>query len=140
MIRYDYHFKVRYKDIDQMGVMYYSRYYEYFEAARTDMMREMGLTYKALESEGIMMPVVHSESDYFHGPGFDDHLTCITEVVEWPKSKMEILYTLVPDDHPEKILNRGKTIHAFVKMNGRPTRLPDSLKQVLTAKWMTENE
>ena len=138
MIRYDYHFKVRYKDIDQMGVMYYSRYYEYFEAARTDMMRELGLTYKALEAEGIMMPVVHSESDYFYGPGFDDHLTCITEVTEWPKAKMEILYTLINDDDPGKILNRGKTIHAFVKMNGKPTRMPDSLKQVLAENWKSE--
>ena len=140
MIRYDYHFKVRYKDIDQMGVMYYSRYYEYFEAARTDMMRKMGLTYKALEAEGIMMPVVHSESDYFRGPEFDDHLTCITEVIEWPKSRMEIQYTLILDDEPEKVLNRGKTIHAFVKINGKPTRMPDSLRRVLEEKWKTGNE
>ena len=118
-----------------MGVIYYSRYYEYFEAARTDMMRELGLTYKTLEAQGIMMPVVHSESDYLYGPGFDDHLTCITEVKEWPKGKMEILYTLINDDDPKKILNRGKTIHAFVKMNGKPTRMPASLKQVLTDKW-----
>ena len=121
-----------------MGVMYYSRYYEYFEAARTDMMRELGLTYKALEAEGIMMPVVHSESDYFSGPGFDDHLTCITEVTEWPKGKMEILYTLINDDDPERVLNRGKTTHAFVKMNGKPTRMPDSLKQVLADKWKSD--
>ena len=135
MIQYDYHFKVRYKDIDQMGVMYYSRYYEYFEAARTDMMRDLGLTYKTLESQGIMMPVVHSESDYFSGPGFDDHLTCITEVREWPRGKMEILYTLINEDEPEKILNKGKTVHAFVKANGKPTRIPATLEKVLKAKW-----
>ncbi len=135
MISFDYHFKVRYKDIDQMGVMYYSRYYEYFEAARTDMMRALGLTYKALEHEGIMMPVVHSESDYFHGPGFDDHLTCITEVREFPKGKMEIHYTLVPDDDRKMILNQGKTVHAFVKMDGKPTRVPDSLKHILENNW-----
>ena len=135
MIQYDYHFKVRYKDIDQMGVMYYSRYYEYFEAARTDMMRDLGLTYKTLESQGIMMPVVHSESDYFSGPGFDDHLTCITEVREWPRGKMEILYTLINEDEPEKILNKGKTVHAFVKANGKPTRIPATREKVLKAKW-----
>ncbi|MCF7825272.1 MAG: acyl-CoA thioesterase [Candidatus Marinimicrobia bacterium] len=140
MIRFDFHFKVRYKDIDQMGVMYYSRYFEYFEAARTDMMRALGLTYKALEAEGIMMPVVHSESDYFAGPGFDDHLTCITEVTEWPKSRMDIHYTIVHDDHPDVVINRGKTTHAFVKMDGKPTRMPDSLKQVLEEKWTPINE
>ncbi len=140
MIRYDYHFKVRYKDIDQMGVMYYSRYFEYYEAARTDMMRDMGLTYKELESQGIMMPVVHSEADYYSGPGFDDHLTCITEVTQFPRGKMEILYRIVTDDNPTKVLNQGKTIHAFVKMNGRPTRMPDTLKQVLEQKWGTPSE
>lgn len=140
MIRYDYHFKVRYKDIDQMGVMYYSRYYEYYEAARTDMMRELGLTYKALEQQGIMMPVVHSESDYFAGPGFDDHLTCITEVKAWPMGRMDIHYTIVPDDQPGSILNRGKTSHAFVKLNGKPTRMPASLKQVLEQKWTAPDE
>ncbi len=135
MIRYKYHFKVRYKDVDQMGVMYYSRYYEYYEAARTDMMRDLGLTYKELEADGIMMPVVHSESDYMAGPGFDDHLTCITEVREIHKNRMEIFYTVVADDAPNKVINMGKTIHAFVKMNGKPTRIPKSLKLVLDNTW-----
>jgi acyl-CoA thioesterase FadM len=53
---------------------------------------------------------------------------------------MEIHYTLVNDDEPEKVLNRGKTIHAFVKMNGKPTRMPDSLKQVLEKKWNQTHE
>lgn len=135
MIRFNYQFKVRYKDIDQMGVMYYSRYYEYFESARTDMMRAIGMTYKELEAEGIMMPVVHSESDYYGGPEFDDHLTCITEVREWPKSRMTIHYTLVRDEEPHTVLNRGFTTHAFLKANGRPTRLPTSLRKVLENKW-----
>ena len=131
MIRYDYQFKVRYKDIDQMGVMYYSRYFEYYEAARTDMRRDLGLTYKKLEEEGIMMPVVHSESDYMAGPGFDDHLSCITEVKEIHNSRMEIFYTIVNQNNPDKIINRGKTVHAFLKMNGKTTRMPSSLKTIL---------
>jgi len=135
MISFDYHFKVRYKDIDQMGVMYYSRYFEYYEAARTDMMREMGLTYKALELQGIMMPVVHSESDYKAGPGFDDHLTCRTSVKEIHNSRMEIFYEIFNDDDPSRIINYGQTVHAFLKMNGKPTRMPESLNNILNQKW-----
>ncbi|MCF7822870.1 MAG: acyl-CoA thioesterase [Candidatus Marinimicrobia bacterium] len=138
MISYRYPFRVRYKDIDQMGVMYYSRYYEYYEAARTDMMREMGLTYKELEAQGIMMPVVHSESDYYGGPGFDDHLVCITEIREIQKSRMEIFYTIIRENEPQKILNTGKTIHAFVKMNGMTTRMPTQLHEVMKQKWVHE--
>ncbi len=139
MISYDYHFKVRYKDIDQMGVMYYSRYFEYYEAARTDMMRTMGLTYKALEGQGIMMPVVHSESDYMAGPRFDDYLTCRTTVHEIHRNKMEIFYEIFQDNAPETIINRGQTVHAFLKMNGRPTRMPESLKNVLEQKWQDQS-
>ncbi|NQV30361.1 MAG: acyl-CoA thioesterase [Candidatus Marinimicrobia bacterium] len=140
MISFDYHFKVRYKDIDQMGVMYYSRYFEYYEAARTDMMRDLGLTYKELEHQGIMMPVVHSEADYYQGPGFDDHLTCITEVRVFPRGKMEIHYTLVQDENRQIILNRGKTVHAFVKMDGKPTRIPASLKHILENNWNSNEQ
>lgn len=140
MIRFAYRFKVRYKDIDQMGVMYYSRYFEYYEAARTDMMRDLGLTYKELESQGIMMPVVHSESDYYFGPEFDDHLICITEIREIQRSRMEIFYSIVNETEPDKILNRGKTVHAFVRMNGSTTRMPPQLKELIDRKWNTSSE
>jgi len=123
-----------------MGVMYYSRYYEYYEAARTDMMSDLGLTYKALESQGIMMPVVHSESDYFSGPNFDDHLVCITQIRERHRNRMEIFYTVVRADDPDKVLNRGKTVHAFLKTNGRPTRMPAALNELLLEKWDIINE
>ncbi|MCF7807906.1 MAG: acyl-CoA thioesterase [Candidatus Marinimicrobia bacterium] len=131
MFQYDYRFKVRYKDIDQMGVMYYSRYFEYYESARTDMMRSLGLTYKSLEAQGIMMPVVHAESDYKAGPGFDDHLICRTEVREIHGGRMEIHYTIFNEHFPDKILNTGLTVHAFMKPDGKPTRHPSVLKNRL---------
>ena len=118
-----------------MGVMYYSRYFEYYEAARTDMMRALGLTYKELEGQGIMMPVVHSESDYMAGPGFDDHLVCRTEIRERHQNRMEIFYSVVSENDLQKIINTGKTVHAFVRSNGRPTRIPQALKQVLDQQW-----
>lgn len=140
MFRFDYHFKVRYKDIDQMGVMYYSRYFEYFEAARTDLMRELGLTYKELESQGYMMPVVHSEADYLAGPGFDDHLVCRTEIRELHKNRMEIHYSIFNESDTSRIINKGKTVHAFVRSNGRPTRIPAPLKSILEKNWSSTNE
>ena len=134
MFRYEYRFKVRYKDIDQMGVMYYSRYFEYYEAARTDMMRSLGLTYKELEEQGTMMPVVHAEADYKAGPGFDDHLICSTEVHQIHRNRMEIHYRIVRENEPDRILNQGMTIHAFMKANGKPTRMPEVLKALLESK------
>ena len=117
-----------------MGVMYYSRYFEYYESARTDMMRSLGLTYKELEERGTMMPVVHAESDYKAGPGFDDHLICTTEVRELHRNRMEIHYRIVKEDEPEKVLNSGLTIHAFMNSNGKPTRIPDVLRELMESK------
>lgn len=128
---FDYHFRVRYKDIDQMGVMYYSRYFEYYEAARTDMMTALGLSYKELEEAGIMMPVVHTESNYHAGPGFDDELVCRTEIREILGSRMEIFYAIHNKHNPQNILNTGKTIHAYLKLSGKPTRIPSELKRKL---------
>jgi acyl-CoA thioester hydrolase len=134
MISYDYRFRVRYKDIDQMGVMYYSRYYEYYEAARTDLMHDLGLSYKELEEQGIMMPVVHSESDYFSGPRFDDELIITTQVREMQASRMVIHYEMHFPNETE-ILNSGMSVHAFVKPNGKATRMPKNLQQALMSKW-----
>lgn len=114
-----------------MGVMYYSRYFEYYESARTDMMRSLGLTYKELESQGTMMPVVHAESDYKAGPAFDDHLVCRTEVRQIHGGRMEIHYIIFNEDDPERVLNTGMTVHAFVNFDGKPTRHPSVLKELL---------
>ena len=117
-----------------MGVMYYSRYFEYYEAARTDLMHALGLSYKELELQGIMMPVVHAESDYLAGPGFDDELIIQTQVRAIHANRMEIHYELRRVGSSQ-VLNRGMTIHAFVKMNGKPTRMPSTLKDILEKKW-----
>jgi len=135
MIRYDHPFRVRYRDIDQMGIMYYSRYFEHFEAARTDLMRALGLTYRSLEEQGIYMPVVHAEARYLAGPGFDDALKVVTEIRSIERSRMRIHYrmTALDDDGPDYAL--GQTVHAFVGERGRPVRIPAHLNALLEQKW-----
>ena len=58
MISFDYNTKVYYKDIDKMGVVYYTRYLEYFEAARTEMLKSIGLMGTDIENKGLFLPVV----------------------------------------------------------------------------------
>ena len=138
MISYDYTFRVRYKDIDRMGIMYYSRYFEYFEAARTDLMRALGMTYHELEEAGVFMPVVHTESDYSNGAEFDDHLRVVTQIREIHRSRMEIHYQVQDIDGDKGEINRGISIHAFVSPTGRAIRMPQRLKELLELKWGTE--
>ena len=56
MIKYDHHIKIYYKDVDQMGIVYYSRYYEYFEEARTELLASIGLDVMEVEKRGITLP------------------------------------------------------------------------------------
>jgi len=135
VIQYPYHFRVRYKDIDRMGIMYYSRYFEYFEAARTDLMHALGLSYDDLAKEGIFMPVIRAEARYYRGPHFDDRLRIITSLPEKPRNRMEIRYRVEDVNQPGEILNEGMTLHAFVNGRGKAVRVPANLKLLVEEKW-----
>ena len=82
MIKFTYKTKVYYKDVDQMGVVYYARYYEYFEAARTELLQSIDIDVTAVEDDGYFMPVVTSHCDYKIGATFEavsyTHLTLPT--------------------------------------------------------------
>ena len=69
MIIYDHPVKIFYKDIDQMGIVYYSRYFEYFEEARTELLASVGLVVTEVEKKGIMLPVISSHCDYLNNVG-----------------------------------------------------------------------
>ena len=74
MIKYNFKTKVYYKDVDQMGIVYYSRYFEYFEQARTEMFSSVGLNVTKVEEEGIHLPVISSHCDYKKGARFENDL------------------------------------------------------------------
>ena len=67
MIQYNHPVKVYYKDVDQMGIVYYSRYYEYFEEARTELLNSIGLDVTSIENKGIQLPVIESHCEYSKG-------------------------------------------------------------------------
>ena len=80
MIKFSYKTKVYYRDVDQMGVVYYTRYYEYFEAARTELLQSIALDVTSIEDEGYFLPVITSHCDYKMGANFEDNLLVKTEI------------------------------------------------------------
>ena len=70
MIEYTHSVKVYYRDIDKMGVVYYSRYFEYFEESRTELFASIGLQITDVEEEGVMLPVISSQCDFKKGKLF----------------------------------------------------------------------
>jgi len=125
MIEYNYQTHVYYRDVDQMGIVYYSRYLEYFEAARTELLRSIGLDVTKIEEMGYYMPVISCSCLYKNSAKFDDDLIIITSVNEIPRSTMKIEYNLF--NSQKKLLVTGETIHAFVNTKGKTVKVPKLL-------------
>lgn len=76
--------RVRYAETDQMNVVYHGNYAQYFEVARAEAIREMGITYKDMEAMGIVMPIVELHTKFLRPAVYDDLLTIKTQLREMP--------------------------------------------------------
>lgn len=133
MIRYDHPIKVYYKDIDQMGIVYYSRYFEYFEEARTEMLSSIGLDYSNVEENGAMLPVIEAHCEYKKGATFSQDIIVKTYIRELPKVKIKFEYTVCLADSDE-ILLTGYTVHACTNPEGKPIKMPKYIRKILQDK------
>ena len=124
MIKYDHHLKVYYKDVDKMGIVYYSRYFEYFEEARTELLDSIGLDVTSIEKEGVELPVIESQCEYLKGAMFEQKITVKASIKDIPKARLKISYNVL-QDQSEEILARGYTVHAFINTSGKATRVPN---------------
>ncbi len=119
------HLRVRYAETDQMGFVYYGIYATYLEVARVELMRQSGISYKALEKEGILMPVTHFEIQYLQPARYDDILEIYTQVTSITAARIIFQYKVTAAN--EKICEASTTL-AFLNANNlRPTRCPEAL-------------
>ena len=123
MYKYNHLTKVYYRDVDQMGIVYYTRYLEYFEEARTELLDSLGLTISFIEERGIQLPVIASHCDYKRGAKLEDKLVIEASIAEIPKVKLNINYYIF-DKGSNKQLVTGYTRHAFTDKFGNPKRAP----------------
>ena len=115
--------RVRYGETDRMGYLYYGRYPEYFEVARTDMIRSLGMSYKQIEDSGIIMPVRSLKVDFRFPAQYDDILRVKSCLISLPEIKLDIEYTVYNQE--DRLICTGNTILAFVDIKThRPKRAP----------------
>ena len=116
--------RVRYGETDRMGYMYYGHYPEYFEASRTEMIRSLGLSYKEIEDQGIIMPVKSLSVDYKVPAFYDEVLTVKSILKILPEVKLDIDYEIYNDK--KQLVCTGNTVLAFVDIKTRrPRRAPE---------------
>jgi acyl-CoA thioester hydrolase len=119
--------RVRYAETDRMGYVYYGNYAAYFETGRVEALRVLGLSYKVMEDEGIMLPVLSYQVKYFKPAFFDDILTIRTIVNEVPKGT-RIIFHYECLNEQNSCITKAETTHVFVKTaNGRPCAVPNSI-------------
>ena len=122
--------RVRYAETDQMGFVYYGNYAQYYEVARVEALRSIGISYKSLEDSGIMMPVVKMSINYKKPAYYDDILRIVTKIKFIPTIKMEFLYEIYNSN--DVLINSGETILVFVsKATMKPCQCPNWFVNIL---------
>lgn len=121
---FDSTYRVPYADTDQMGVVYYANYLEYFERSRTEMLRAAGYPYSKLEEEGVFLPVIEAHCDYRGSAKYDDLLTFRSYVESAQRVKIKVCTEVWNGD---KLLVKGYVVLGCVNKDLRPVRLPEGL-------------
>ena len=112
--------RVRYAETDQMGVVYYGNYAQYFEVGRVEMLRDLGITYRKMEDDGVMLPVVSLNVNYKKSALYDDLLTVETELIELPGVKIEFKHSIFNEE--KELLVSGSVTLVFIDMKTNKIR------------------
>lgn len=129
-LHFDYTLRTRYAETDQMGVVYYGNYPQYLELGRVEWLRAIGLTYKEMEAEGIMMPVVSLKIQYKKPALYDELITIRTKLKDLPSTKIEFDYEIL--NEKGELLSTANTILVFVDAKTfRPIRCPEKVLDLI---------
>ncbi len=116
--------RVRYAETDQMGYVYHGNYAAYFEVARTEAFRQLGIRYKDLEADGVGMPVGELRTCFRRPARYDDLLT-IKLLLRQPAEGARVLFEYEIRNEAQELLAEGHTLMVFVSTaTGRPVSIP----------------
>lgn len=123
-------FRIRYGETDQMGVVYHGNYPQFLEMGRISWLRALDLSYKEMEANGVMLPVVSLEMKFIKPALFDDLVTVKTKLKKMPMVRIEFDYELTNQNG--EILVEANTVLAFMDSSKkRPIKCPDYILKKL---------
>jgi acyl-CoA thioester hydrolase len=123
--------RVRYAETDKMGVVYYANYFVWFEVGRTDLLRDAGWTYRDMEADGFALPVIDAQCSYRESAKYDDELDIRTTGQMLSPVRVQFSYEVIRASD-SATLATGATVHATLDRAGRPCRLPERVRTVLS--------
>ncbi len=124
LVEFDHTLRSRYGETDKMGYVYYGRYLEYFEVARTEMIRSYGLSYSKMEDDGIMLPVINAELEYKSPVFYDEEIIIKVMVFDSPGVRLQTWYKVIAKER-DQLCVLGKVALCFMdEETRRPCRAP----------------
>ena len=116
--------RIRYGETDQMGVVYHGNYAQFLEMGRIEWLRELGISYRKMEEDGIMLPVISLNINYKKSARYDDVVNVKTQLKKIPTVKIEFDYEIT--NEKGEILTLANTVLAFIDMKtNKPVRAPE---------------
>ncbi len=122
--------RIRYAETDQMGFVYHGNYAQYLEMGRLEWLRELGISYKEMEANHVMLPVYSLAIRYIKSAFYDDVLTITTRIKKIPSVRIEFTYEI----HNQKgeLITTAETTLIFINMiTKKPIRCPDYILKKL---------
>lgn len=120
---------VRYSETDMMGIVHHSRYYPWFEQARTDYIKKIGLTYSELEKIGLMLPLTETQCKYFYGLTYEDEVLITCRMEKLTVARVEFFYEVFKLPEMTK-MSEGRTKHGIVDGEMRPINAKKTFPEV----------
>ena len=118
--------RVRYVECDPMGYLHHSNYLPYFEMGRTELLRQMGVTYRDLEDRGFIFVVARISVNFKRPIRYDDQLELVTRIQRQTRARIDHVYELF-NRQSRLLLTTAESTIACVNRKGEPTAIPDDL-------------
>lgn len=140
--------KVRYQETDQMAVVYHANYLTWFELGRTGMIAELGFTYREMEEQGILLPVIDAHLKYRQPAHYDDMIVVFTRMTTFSTLRLEYEYEVrrlekdrilertcwhANEELPGDLLVTGSTQHVWIGPDWKPVRLDKTAPKLYNA-------
>lgn len=111
-------FRVRYAETDQMGIVYHSNYYVWFDMGRTEFIRALGINYCEMEKRGLLLPLLETHCIYRKAARYDEIITVKTSLAELKGVRITFKYEVYNQN--DDLLAQGSTVQAFVDRSLKP--------------------
>jgi len=132
MIAHTHYIRVRYAETDQMGFLYYGYYAQFYEVARAEMIRQFGYTYKQMEQDGVVMPVVKMNCKYLKPAYYDDNIRIETTIEDVDRLPFLTFKHKLFNEQNE-LINKGEVTLIFVDpQTQQKSDMPEKMKAIMS--------